>query len=176
MSRHYRYVGSRDLLKLLEKLSRRACIQDQHDILYWIRATQQQVDRDKTLAVTFIIELEHRLWINDRRSEHVVCAAGQPVLSAGEMTFLLDARGIEVVEVTNQSTGYCPEPESWPDVAQALNTIGLSHPGDFTTAFLFRRCDSCGMTNLIKDDWFECGVCGTSLNAQWNFDSGEFSN
>ncbi|HKI30800.1 MAG TPA: hypothetical protein VKA46_02830 [Gemmataceae bacterium] len=107
----------------------------------------------------------------DRRSEHVACAGGKLVLSAGEMFFRLSASGVQVVEVTNQSTGYCPEPESWPAVASALDRIGMMHPGRFTQEVVFRRCPACGERTVVKDGWFVCGLCGADLPADWNFEA-----
>jgi hypothetical protein len=144
-------------------------VQSPNDVLRWIADTRQTRSKDKTVIATFIIDTEQRLWINDRHSEHVVCAAGEDVLSAGEMTFFVDKLQVEVVEVTNQSTGYRPEPESWSIVANALVHIGLPHPEDFTTSFLFRRCDACGTTNIVKEMWFECGVCQAALSREWNY-------
>jgi len=64
------------------------------------------------LIVTFVIDQSGTLLVADRQSEHVACAGRQPVLSAGEMTFLVSGKVVEMAEVSNQSTGYCPEPES----------------------------------------------------------------
>ena len=75
-----------------------------------------------------------------------------------------------VTEVTNQSTGYCPDVDSWPAVAAALERAGLGHPGEFSTAFAFRRCPDCRERNLVKDDDFHCAVCGTELPRRWNID------
>jgi hypothetical protein len=91
------------------------------------------------------------------------------VLSAGEMFFLVRDGGIEVAEVSNHSTGYCPEPESWPTVATALDRIGVRHSGRFTTEVVFRLCERCGERNVVKDGWFACGACGEELPATWNF-------
>ncbi len=119
-------------------------------------------------TVTFIVDTDGLLWIADRHSEHVACARGGDVLSAGEMTFGNEDGKVAVVEVTNQSTGYCPEPGSWPAVAVALDRAGIQHPNGFTQSFLFRRCDSCGQTNIVKEGDFTCAVCGTELNQEWN--------
>src|SRR5262245_51186285 len=54
---------------------------------------------------TFIIDLTGQLRLAPRRNEHVACTQGQPVLSAGEMTFHEGTSGWYVTEVTNQSTG-----------------------------------------------------------------------
>jgi hypothetical protein len=115
------------------------------------------------VVVTFIIDPSGQLWINDRRSEHVLCAGGGDVLSAGEMTFSLRPK-LEVVEVSNQSTGYCPEPDSWPAVENVLTRLGIPHPKDFTLICIFRRCEACHTLNLVKDDWFECAVCQSPLS------------
>ena len=73
-----------------------------------------------------------------------------------------------MVEVSNQSTGYCPEPESWPAVARALAFLGTDAPPGYTTVFIFRRCTACGQINLVKEDWFYCAVCQAPLPAEWN--------
>ena len=92
------------------------------------------------------------------------------MLAAGEITFVIESQPIWVSEVTNQSTGYCPEPEAWSAVAATLDKIGLEHPPDFTTAYIFRHCDECGATNIVKDGFFVCGVCDAPLSQDWNFD------
>ena len=96
-----------------------------------------------------------------------MCRRGA-VLSAGEMFFLAKGDRIEVAEGSNQSTGFCPEPGSWPAVAAALGRTRVGHPGRFTTAMVFRRCGRCGERNVVKDGWFVCGVCGADLPAAWN--------
>ena len=114
---------------------------------------------------TFVIDVEGILLLAPRRSEHVACAGGRPVLSAGEITFGRAAGGWEVTSVTNQSTGYCPEGNSWPVVAVALDWIGVPHPGQFTDEFTFRRCPQCGERNLVRDGDFTCALCDAELPA-----------
>src|SRR5690242_13194939 len=63
------------------------------------------------------------LRVEDRRSEHIACSGGRPVLAAGELFLKLTASGLEIVDVSNQSTGFCPEPASWPEVAKALDRL-----------------------------------------------------
>lgn len=167
--RVYRYVGADAIRKALPAESDRTQIQSARDVLEWIARTRQELSPDGMVVVTFVIALDGMLWINDRRSEHILCAAGQDVLSAGEMTFAVHRQKVEVSEVTNQSTGYCPEPESWRVVERALENAKLSHPAEFTTAYTFRRCEQCQMINLVKEGWFKCEVCGTVLPAGWNF-------
>lgn len=170
MNRQYSYVGPHNILQLLQQPAQRTHIRCADDVFCYIKETQQNLQRDRTIVATFIVDTNHQLWIADRHSEHVVCATGQPVLSAGEVTFALQDKAVEVVEVTNQSTGYCPEPVSWQVVSDAFDAIGIAHPSDFTTAFLFRRCEICETTNIVKDMWFECAVCSSPLSEQWNYD------
>ena len=164
----YHYVGTSEILAALPEESSRVCIRSAGDVLVWIHETEQPQEADGTVISTFIIDTAGQLWINDRRSEHVLCAAGGNVLSAGEITF--DATSATVTAITNQSTGYCPEPASWSAVQKALNHAAILHPGDFTTSYIFRKCASCGTKNIIKDDWFYCGVCDAKLPETWNFD------
>lgn len=122
---------------------------------------------------TFVIDLDGTLRIAPRRSEHVACAGGAPVLSAGEITFTYEQGHWIVSQVSNHSTGYCPDPASWPAVNDALDTAGLAHPGHFTDSIVFRRCPQCHQRNLVKDNDFSCAICGTELPQQWNLDSPE---
>ncbi len=124
-------------------------------------------ESSRQATVTFIVDSGGELWIAHRRSEHVACARGGPVLSAGEITFELVDDGIDVSYVTNQSTGFCPESESWPAIAQALDRAGIGHAGDFDLKCEFRRCQ-CGQCNIVKNGVFECGVCGSELARRWN--------
>jgi hypothetical protein len=136
----------------------------------WIEKTDLKLDRNREIIATFIIDLDGQLWIADRHSEHLYCARYENVLSAGEITFSFDRDNVEVSEVTNQSTGYCPEVESWQVVASALDRVNLLYPNFFTTEFIFRLCDRCRTTNIIKYNCFECSVCSEKLSEQWNYD------
>src|SRR6266568_3539461 len=113
---------------------------------------------------TFVVSLDGK----PRRSAHVDCAAGQPVLAAGEVLFARDGTGWSVSEISNQSTGYCPDPDSWPALAMALDHIGLAHTGDFTHKVVFRRCPACGQLNIVRDGDFACAVCDSALSAHWD--------
>jgi hypothetical protein len=164
----YRYVGPAELAKRAESDTPRAHIDSAEALAAWIQR-QAGVGTNRTLTVTFVI-LPDGLWIADRHSEHVACARGAPVHSAGELTIALGSRRTaEVVAVTNQSTGYCPEPESWPAVEAALDATGIPHPDGFEVALVFRRCTQCGTTNIVKDRWFVCAVCNGQLPKEWNF-------
>src|SRR5262249_4488508 len=139
-----------------------ASIRDLED---WFSRTRQTLNREGIIAVTFVVNEQGTLLVADRSSEHISCSGGRPVLSAGEMSFGVSASGLEVVDVSNQSTGFCPEAESWPAVAAALDRIGVPHPGRFTQEVVFRRCPACGQRNIVKDGWFVCGVCTADLPA-----------
>src|SRR5262249_22382122 len=103
--------------------------------------------REREIVTTFVVDKAGRLRLAPRRSEHVACAGGEAVLSAGELTFRIDGTsGPRVTEATNQSTGFCPDPSSFPALGAELDRLGLSHPGRFTAEFIFRRCPKCGMT------------------------------
>jgi hypothetical protein len=86
------------------------------------------------------------------------------------MTINVRPAEVRVTWVTNQSTGYCPEPDSWPAVQAALARAGIAAPEGFSQEFLFRRCPRCGSINIIKNGIFECGVCATLLPEEWNLD------
>ena len=165
----YPYVGPAHLAKHAEWDTPRLHVRDAAGVVGWA-AEQPAAVPDRRLTVTFVV-LPDGIWVADRHSEHVACARGTAVHSAGEMTFALDARSqsAEVVDITNQSTGYCPEPESWPAVASALDAAGIRHPGGFSRAMTFRRCTARGSTNIVKDGWFECAVCGGELPREWNY-------
>jgi hypothetical protein len=152
---------------LLQTPGPRTRISAPGDVLDWLNLPDNQ--GFPVVTATFIIDVDEQLWIADRRSEHVVCARGEEVLAAGEITFQVVSGQIEVTDVTNQSTGYCPEPECWSVVSTILDRIGLAHPPAFTMAFVFRRCDQCGTINIVKDGVFECAVCQSVLSLEWNF-------
>jgi hypothetical protein len=120
-----------------------------------------------TIVLTYVVTLDGVLRVADRRSEHVACAGGEAVLAAGELTATREGA---VIEASNQSTGYCPEPSCWSALRDALERAGIEHPGQFTREFVFRRCPACRERNLVKDGWLECSLCGAELPEQWNFD------
>ncbi|MEU2702434.1 MULTISPECIES: hypothetical protein [Micromonospora] len=126
---------------------------------------------DLVEPVTFVVDLDGVLRLAPRRSEHIALAGGRDVLAAGEMAFALAGGGWRASEVTNQSTGYCPDPDCWPAVAEALDRVGVPHPGRFTDQVIFRRCPSCGERNIVRDDDFTCALCGDTLPARWNLTS-----
>lgn len=126
---------------------------------------------DSRITATFVVDTSGRLRLADRHSEHVACAGGAPVLAAGEVALCIHEGCVAVEAVSNQSTGYCPEPESWPALASVLSNLNIEAPTGYTTVLVFRRCPRCGQINVIKDCLFECAVCGSLLPAFWNLDA-----
>jgi hypothetical protein len=170
MPRLYRYVGPEAIRQRAAHCPSGLRPGALAELCRWIRETAQRPGPDGLIAVTFTVDGQGRLRLADRRSEHVACAAGGPVLSAGELFLQATGASVEVVEVSNHSTGFCPEPESWPAVAAALDVLGIAHPEGFTRPVIFRRCTECGQRNIVKDGWFVCDVCGAGLATAWNFD------
>ena len=163
--RRYSYVGPKDIRDAALSSPPGVPIHTVSDLSDWLTAQSEYAVSDGIVA-TFIIDSDGVLCLAPRRSEHVACAAGGPVLSAGEITF--SANGV-VSEISNLSTGFCPESESWPIVAAALDGIPVSHPGTFTTSVVFRLCPQCNERNVVKDAWFVCELCGADLPVTWNF-------
>lgn len=164
MPRLYAYVGPPEIAERCRNSAPGTIVASAGDVIAWSRA------QDGETIATFVIDEAGQLRIANRRSEHVACAQGQRVYSAGEMTFAIAAKHVEVIEVTNQSTGYCPEPDSWPSVATALERAGLVAPAEFSLQLAFRRCPACRQINVIKEDNWSCAICNTDLPATWNFD------
>lgn len=166
--RSYRYIGPKQIADRAQSRPAGTPVHSENDLLRWVRETDQELDPDDCVIATFTIRVDGVLLVADRRSEHVACAGGQPVLSAGELTIGVDDSAVIVTASSNQSTGYCPEPESWPAVARALYAAGIKGPECFTFACVFRNCRKCGSKNLVKNGVFECGVCGSDLPLVYN--------
>lgn len=191
-SRRYRYLGPPEILAAVvtgrAATSERGgwAVRSPHDLAAWLATVRPA---ELTEPFTFVVDVTGVLRLAPRHSEHVACADGRDVLAAGEITFFRagpwkagagrevgqEAGGGEsagrdwmVGEVTNQSTGYCPDPDSWPAVAEALDRAGLPHPDDFTAALLFRRCPDCLERNVVRDGDFSCALCGAELPRWWN--------
>jgi hypothetical protein len=158
--RRYRYVGPSDVHA------------EGHDIV--VGSNREALDgwlrrhRDEE-AFTYVVDLDGRLRLAPRHSEHIACAGGGEVLAAGEATFAAGPDGWHVVRVSNQSTGYCPDLDSWDAVAAAVDGLGLSRPDGFTEAIVFRRCDACGERNVVREGDFVCALCDAALPLAWNF-------
>jgi hypothetical protein len=157
--RLYRYVGPAEILRAAAGQPRGLPIHDRSGLVEWLASEGEA-------WATYAVDGEGTLLVAPRRSEHVGCAGGEPVRAAGE---LRAARDGEIEEISNLSTGYCPEVASWEAARAALDRAGIPHPGAFTFSVEFRRCDRCGERNVVKDDHFYCSVCDAPLSAGWNF-------
>ncbi|MEU8006717.1 hypothetical protein AB0B66_36640 [Catellatospora sp. NPDC049111] len=159
-ARLYRYIGPPDLLATVDPGQSGRLLDSAQAVRAWVARVGGE-------PFTYVVDASGRLLAADRRSEHVACAGGHDVLSAGELSLRRTATGWAVAEVSNQSTGYAPAPASWPAVAAALDRAGITHPGGFTAAFEFRRCPACAALNLVKDGDYTCCLCEAPLPAQW---------
>ncbi|MFD6423337.1 hypothetical protein [Streptomyces sp. NPDC060198] len=137
------------------------------DFDHWAARCQASELRE---PFTFVVRGDGTLRLAPRRSEHVACADGEAVLGAGEIGFTRHADAWTVDEISNQSTGYCPDVSSWPAVARALDRAGLARPDGFTHEVVFRRCPGCQEHNIVREDHFVCVFCGGELPAVWNVD------
>ena len=162
----YKYVGPIDIRDIARTQPSGTAIQSIADLSAWLESTPTEQTPDGNWIATFTVGDNKILRLAPRRSEHVACAAGGPVLSAGEIT--IDAECC-VVAISNQSTGFCPEPDSWLVVESVLDCIGVEHPGQFTDAVVFRLCPECNERNIVKDSWYYCQLCDAKLPESWNF-------
>ncbi|MEZ4384282.1 MAG: hypothetical protein R3A79_23310 [Nannocystaceae bacterium] len=167
MPRAYAYVGPEALGAGAAQARSGSTIRDRDDLARWA-AAQPEWDGEE-LTATFVVLTDGSLRVAPRRSEHVDCAQGAAVLAAGELTLGRGPGGVEVVAATNQSTGYCPEPDCWSSLRAALDAVAIPAPAGLATAYTFRRCPECGERNLVKEAWFVCDLCGADLPEAWNF-------
>lgn len=166
----YHYIGPDGIRDQTRGDPPGALIRSPGDLERWLADDDgNSATGDGAVTATFVVDTEGCLRIVSRHAEHVACAGGGPVLSAGEMTFEPEAGSWYVSEVSNLSTGFCPEPDSWPAVAAALDHAAIPHPDHFTDTFVFRLCTRCGERNLVKDEWFVCALCDAALPQEWNF-------
>ena len=155
--RVFHYVGPPDLASKSSMSTTGTCITSSHELTAFL----QTVDDG---WATYVI-VDGVLRLADRRSEHVDCAQGKAVQAAGELQFDND----DIVFISNQSTGYCPDVTCFDVAATVLKNLGLTPPSTWTFAAVFRRCDGCGERNLVKDSWFVCAVCDAQLPQAYNF-------
>ncbi|MEU7322643.1 hypothetical protein ABZ682_19120 [Streptomyces griseoviridis] len=161
----YRYVGPAELKEFVRAGGEGRSIRSAADFGEWVSA----LTRDELAEpFTFVVDGGGVLRLAPRRSEHVVCAGGREVLSAGEMSFREESGRWVVEEVSNQSTGYCPDINSWPAVAKALDRIGIHRPPGFTHPVTSRRCPSCRELNIVREEDFVCVFCGEDLPRERN--------
>lgn len=165
--RRYRYVGPVGLKAAVRPGSGGCRIGSAADFETWVgeRSVAELAE-----PFTFVVGTDGVLRLAPRRSEHVACAGGAMVLSAGEIRFTREADRWTVGEVSNHSTGYCADVSSWPEVARALDTVELGRPSGFTHEVVFRRCPGCQEHNIVREDHFVCVFCGSDLPEAWNVD------
>ncbi|WP_329524974.1 hypothetical protein [Streptomyces sp. NBC_01462] len=168
--RCYRYVGPVDLIAEVRPGSGGCRIVSAADFDSWVteRPAAELVE-----PFTFVVDTDGVLRLAPRRSEHVACAGGGLVRSAGEISFSREAGRWVVGDVSNQSTGYCPDVSSWAAVAEALDAVGLGRPSGFTHEVVFRRCPGCQEHNIVREDDFVCVFCGSDVPEAWNLDPAE---
>ncbi|MGW4382630.1 hypothetical protein [Kitasatospora sp. NPDC004531] len=166
--RTFAYVGPPELLARAGRSTLGRAIPSRAELYAWL-GELEPAERDE--PVTYVVDRTGVLRLARRRSEHVACAGGADVLAAGEIRFELQDDGWAVREISNLSTGYCPDLDSWAAAATALDRAGIPRPGRFTTPFVFRRCPACTQLNLVKDEDLTCAVCDTPLPAEWNLDN-----
>jgi hypothetical protein len=168
--RGYRYVGPAGLPQEVVRSGEEGQVVSSR--AHFDRWVSVRTATELTEPFTFVVGLDGLLRLAPRRSEHVACAGGAPVLSAGEMSFRRERkRGHwSVDEVSNLSTGYCPDVTSWPSVAHALDLAGIGRPEGFTYEVVFRRCESCQERAVVRESDFYCVFCGGALPLTWNVD------
>lgn len=162
----YPYVGPEEILALVRPGQGGHVVRNRADLAAWLAARRTE---EHTEPLSYVVGTDGLLRVAPRRSEHVVCAGGEPVLAAGELTpSPSPPLGAAVVAVSNQSTGYCPDPDCWPAVAAALDRAAITRPPGLTDPVVFRRCPACGERNLVKEGFFVCALCDADLPAEWN--------
>ncbi len=170
MPRLYRYVGPDEIRRRVEGMPPGAVVRSVADLAAFLEASGASPIAGGLVPLTFVVTAGGELRVALRGSEHVACAGGDDVLTAGELFVARNATGqVRIEEASNQSTGYCPEPTSWPALAAALDRAGVLHPGGFTQEIVFRRCTKCHERNLVKEDWLVCALCDAPLPPAWNF-------
>ncbi|MFJ9243761.1 hypothetical protein [Streptomyces sp. NPDC101776] len=163
--RRHPYVGPAELLTAARPGTEGRVVRSAEDLNTWLTGREKA---ELAEPFTFVVGLDGLLRLAPRRSEHVACAGGADVLGAGEMGFGRAGGAWAVIEVSNQSTGYCPHLDSWDAVAHALDLAGVGRPAGFTHAVVFRRCEQCREISIVREGDFVCVFCGSDLPGEWN--------
>ncbi|MEV0557468.1 DUF5959 family protein [Streptomyces sp. NPDC050597] len=162
----YAYVGPEDIWEAVRPGGGGARIRTPADLDAFLSARPAD---ELAEPFTFVVDASMTLRLAPRRSEHVACADGKPVRAAGELGFTRTASGWAVTYASNQSTGYCPDPESWRSLAAALTRVGVDRAGDrtggYTHPITYRRCPSCAEWNSVQEAHFVCALCDADLPA-----------
>jgi hypothetical protein len=162
--RLYNFVGPRRVVELAHAPIARCEPADAQELRRWLLDQRM----GSPVALTYVVTLRRRLCVAPREAEHVACARAMPVLAAGEVTVAMARDAVRVLSLTNQSSGYCPEPSCFEAVTLALDALGILAPTSFEHEFIFRRCPTCWTIVVVKDDDFTCPSCETTLPPAWN--------
>ncbi|MGE0433463.1 MAG: hypothetical protein AB7K09_12365 [Planctomycetota bacterium] len=171
---HWHYIGAPDIRLRAQSQPVGTAVRTVDDIIRYLdsTATSPAPPAGTSTICTYVVDAAGTLRLAPRRSEHVACAGGHPVLAAGEITFHRHCEQttcLTVSEVSNLSLGYCPEPDACLEaLREALDAADVPHPQRLTSAYHFRRCPACGQLNTIKDDTFLCAACDAELPDEWN--------
>src|SRR5262245_15173431 len=84
MPKLYRYVGPSEIRQRNVGKPVGLRVASAKALTEWLQATGQEMSAEGVVGVTFVVDEEGWLRVADRHSEHVACAGGGPVLSAGE--------------------------------------------------------------------------------------------
>lgn len=162
---NYEYIGPKEILNSIKPELQGTKIESSKEIVNWLKLNNKITKAENFTVCTFIIDLKGHLLISDRHSEHVQCAFGENVLSAGEIGFKVESQErVKVESLTNLSTGYCPPPKSWSEVYKTLIQIeGLIIPKKFEPSYIFSYCSQCKQRQIIKDDFYYCPICEKEL-------------
>lgn len=95
MAKLYKYIGSESILLAVADYPVGVCILSMNDLKNWIVYTMQIPNAWGLIPATFVVDSEGHLRVADRHSEHIACAGGEPVLSAGEIFFFLLKRALK---------------------------------------------------------------------------------
>lgn len=163
--RSYRYVGPPELRSTVRADSAGRAVRSAADLDARLSG---HGTAECTEPFTFVVTPDGLLRLAPRRSEHVACAGGGDVPAAGEIGFSRASGRSTAHEVSNQSTGHCPDLGSWHAVGRALERAGVGHPGRFTQEVVFRRCEECEERSIVREDDFVCVFCGSDLPEAWN--------
>src|SRR5262245_55739772 len=104
--RLYRYVGPNEIRARAQAGDIGTPIASVRDLRDWLAASQRRASFQDRPIFTFVIDETGTLRVADRSSEHVSCAGGRPVQSAGEFVLAHTSDGWHIEEISNQSTGY----------------------------------------------------------------------
>lgn len=162
----YSYIGPKEIKDSISSGAAGCAISAVEDLVSWI--TSRPLD-ERSQPFTYTVGEDEVFRIAPRRSEHVACAGGREVLAAGEISFELTSNPVTVSDVSNHSTGFCPDLVSWQPLEDCLRRIGVRCPPHFTESQIFRKCPICRERNLVKEAHFYCVFCGGSLPRHWNF-------